>query len=54
MSRSNVHSHPIFARFYARLSRAEEKYGVHDYRRELLAGLTSLNHSSCTSTQIES
>lgn len=39
MSRSNIHSHPIFARVFARISRAEEKYAVREYRRELLAGL---------------
>jgi ubiquinone/menaquinone biosynthesis C-methylase UbiE len=32
--------HPVFARVYARLSRAEEKAGVADQRRLLLSGLS--------------
>jgi ubiquinone/menaquinone biosynthesis C-methylase UbiE len=38
MSRCAVH-HPIFARVFARLSRAEERY-LGEYRRELLEGLS--------------
>jgi ubiquinone/menaquinone biosynthesis C-methylase UbiE len=38
MSRRTVH-HPIFARVFARLSRAEERY-LGEYRRELLEGLS--------------
>jgi len=32
--------HPIFARFYQRLSAGEEKAGAGEHRRELLAGLS--------------
>jgi ubiquinone/menaquinone biosynthesis C-methylase UbiE len=32
--------HPIFARFFVRLSRGEEKSGVAEFRRELLRGLS--------------
>jgi ubiquinone/menaquinone biosynthesis C-methylase UbiE len=39
MAETNVH-HPIFSRFYTRLSRgAETKLGVEEHRKELLAGL---------------
>lgn len=31
--------HPVFARFYDRLSRLEDRQGVAEHRRELLAGL---------------
>lgn len=33
-------SHPIFSRLYIRLSRAAEREGVAEHRREVLAGLT--------------
>lgn len=33
-------SHPIFSRFYDRLSRAPERQGADEHRREMLAGLT--------------
>ena len=39
MSHSSRHSYPIFARVFARRSRGEEKYGVREFRRELLSGL---------------
>ncbi|MDQ3537898.1 MAG: class I SAM-dependent methyltransferase [Actinomycetota bacterium] len=33
-------NHPIFSRFYDRLSRATERQGADEHRREMLAGLT--------------
>ena len=36
LSPTKSHSHPIFARLFARISRSEDKYGVTEHRRELL------------------
>jgi ubiquinone/menaquinone biosynthesis C-methylase UbiE len=36
---STTHSHPIFARVYARVSPKMEKSGLAEYREQLLAGL---------------